>query len=89
VNPIENPRAWYMAWNFGLVTYAILLGLIGLGVLLYWLGPIVIAKGLSRWEASQPLFRKSATYQLPKGMTVTSELVQVLGSMAPKDARMN
>lgn len=41
-----TPERWYMIWNGGLVALA----LVVVVAMFYWLGPIVIQRGLERWE---------------------------------------
>jgi hypothetical protein len=50
VKPVTfTPERWYMVWNLSLVSLA----MVGSALVFYWLGPIVIARGLERWSAMQ------------------------------------
>ena len=77
MSTVSRIEVWYMVWNWALVTYAVL----AFAALLYWVGPIVIANGMSRWEARQTMFRRTNIVAVPPEMPVTAATDELLGPL--------
>lgn len=53
MKPISSDRVWYMLWNLGLVTYTLIIGGIIIAFLMNWLGPKIVARGISLYRSKK------------------------------------